>query len=86
MSLPLPKRGEFNRIGSTNEKAVSPRDGIRSQLFDVLKAQRKGDRQCKSLRASPLLPGNPISFNSGGNSENILVAAIHPQYPSMAAD
>src|SRR5215831_1118185 len=32
-----------------DEKAGLPRDAIRSQLFDVLKAQRKGDRQCRRL-------------------------------------
>src|SRR5215510_15579983 len=32
-----------------DEKAGLLRDGLRSQWFDVLEAQRKGDRRCKRL-------------------------------------
>src|SRR5215471_7682893 len=32
-----------------DEKAGLRRDAIRSQLFDVLEAQRKGDRRCRRL-------------------------------------
>jgi len=44
------------------EKAGLQRDAVRSQLFDVLEAQRKGDRQSRRLAPSDLarLIGSPV--------------------------
>jgi len=45
-----------------DEKAGLPRDAIRSQRFDVLEAQRKGDRQCRRLA---LCEGVQKTFSKG---------------------